>query len=99
MRSITARLARLEAARPRLFADILALIDRRAYYDELTPEEQSRFCKYIGIDKQAFENVNRMVLGDCHVTLAKFDAPTQEELKQIQNDIQNYMEDQNNVKI
>ena len=91
MRSITARLNRLEATRPRLFADILALIDRHAFYDEITPQEQARFCEFIGIEKKAFEDCNNMVLGDCHVMLAKFDAPTPEELDQLIKDIEHHV--------
>lgn len=91
MTSIERRLARLEAARPRLFADILALIDRRAYYDELTPKEQARYCEFVGIEKNAFEKCNMMVLGDCHVMLAKIDPPTPEELAQIIQDVQDYV--------
>lgn len=91
MTSIERRLARLEAARPRLFADILALIDRRAYYDELTPKEQARYCEFIGIEKKAFEDCNMMVLGDCHVMLEKIDPPTPEELSQIIQDVQDYV--------
>lgn len=91
MTSIERRLARLEAARPRLFADILALIDRRAYYDELTPKEQARYCEFIGIEKKAFEDCNMMVLGDCHVMLEKIDPPTPEELEQLVKDIEHYV--------
>lgn len=92
MTSIERRLARLEAARPRLFADILALIDRRAYYDELTPKEQTRYCEYIGVPKQTFEDCNMKVLGDLHVTLAKIDPPTPEELEQLVEDVKHYVE-------
>lgn len=91
MRSITARLNRLEATRPRLFADILSLIARHAYYDEITPREQTRYCEFIRVPKQAFEDVNKMVLGDQHIMLAKVDPPTPEELAQIIQDIENYV--------
>lgn len=91
MRSYERRLARLEASQPRLFADVLALIARHAYYDEITPQEQARYCEFIGIEKRAFEDCNMMVLGDCHVMLEKIDPPTPEELSQIIQDVQDYV--------
>lgn len=91
MRSYERRLARLEASQPRLFADVLALIARHAYYDEITPQEQARYCEFIGIEKKAFEDCNMMVLGDCHVMLEKIDPPTPEELSQIIQDVQDYV--------
>lgn len=91
MRSFDRRLARLEAAQPQLFADVLTLIARHAYYDEITPQEQARYCEFIGIEKKAFEDCNLMVLGDCHIMLEKVDTPTPEELNQLIIDIENYV--------
>lgn len=88
MRSITARLTRLEAARPRLFADVLSLIAHHAYYDEITPKERTRYCEYIGIEQKVFEDVNQMVLGDQHIMLTKFDVPSSAELEAIINEVQ-----------
>lgn len=88
MRSFDRRLARLEAAQPRLFADVLTLIARHAYYDEITPQEQARYCEFIGIEKKAFEDCNLMVLGDCHIMLEKIDPPTPDELAAIIDEVQ-----------
>lgn len=88
MRNFDRRLARLEAAQPRLFADVLTLIARHAYYDEITPQEQARYCEFIGIEKKAFEDCNLMVLGDCHIMLEKIDPPTPDELAAIIDEVQ-----------
>lgn len=88
MRSLDKRVARLEAARPRLFADVLSLIARHAYYDEITPQDRARYCQFIGVEQRAFEGVNQMVLGDQHIMLTKFDAPSSAELEAIINEVQ-----------
>lgn len=91
MRSFDRRLARLEVAQPRQYADVLALIARHAYYDEITPQEQARYCGFIGIEKKAFEDCNTMVLGNCHIMLEKVDKPTPEEFEQLIIDIEHYV--------
>ena len=91
MRSFDRRLARLEVAQPRQYADVLALIARHAYYDEITPNEQARFCEYCGLQKRAFEDCNTMVLGNCHIMLEKVDKPTPEEFEQLIIDIEHYV--------
>ena len=91
MRSFDRRLARLEAAQPRQYADVLALIARHAYYDEITPQEQARYCEYVRVPRQIFEETHILVCGDLHTLLARIDQPTPEELAQIIQDVQDYV--------
>ena len=83
MKNYTRRLAKIEAARPRLFADILALIGRHAFYDEINDNERERYCCYIGVDRRVFEEVNRAVVGDLHVILRQIEPPTPDELRSV----------------
>ena len=88
MKSYERRLAKIEAACPRLFADILALIGRHAFYDELNEHQRERYCGFIGADRRVFEEVNQAVVGDLHVILRQIEPPTPEELRQITADIE-----------
>lgn len=83
VKNYTRRLAKIEAARPRLWADIIALIGRHAFFDEITDHERERYCCYVGIDRRIFEEVNRAVVGDLHVILRQIEPPTPDELRSV----------------
>ena len=83
VKSYERRLAKIEAARPRLFADILALIGRHAFFDEITDHERERYCCYIGVDRRVFEEVNQAVAGNLHVLLRQIEPPTPDELRSV----------------
>ena len=83
LKSYKKRLERLEAPRRQPFADILALIEKHCLYDEITDEQRTRYCQYIGISQAIFEEINLQVVGDTSVYLRRLETPTAEELKEI----------------
>lgn len=91
MQRLNKRLAALEAIpRPGKFADIEQLIKERAYYDELTEEQKQRYFSFIETDKRdELEALWLFAFGDLHFQISKFDPPTVEELKRIEQDIKN----------
>lgn len=91
MRSITARLARLEAATVQPYADIQTLIDQHRFYDELDEAQKNRYCAFVGVPRKTYEETNILVCGDLHTLLARIDQPTPEELAQIIQDVQDYV--------
>lgn len=83
---IAKRLENIEAQIEMLtkFAPIMVAIDKHIHYDELpTDEYKNLYCEYIGIDRETFENVAVMVLGDLHIILRKIELPTEKELQSI----------------
>ena len=59
-------------------------IDKHIHYDELPKDEyKTLYCEYIGIDRETFEKVAVMVLGDLHIILRKIEPPTDKELQAI----------------
>ena len=83
MDGIKKRLLKLEAKRSSPYADIEKLIEQHRLYDEITDEQRARYCEYIGIPQDIFEEIDLAVLGDLHTSLRKFDPPTPEELNEI----------------
>ena len=81
--SIDRRLRLLEAKRSNPYADIERLIEQHRLYDEITDEQRARYCEYIGIPQDIFEEIDLAVLGDNSVYLRKIDPPTPEELSDI----------------
>lgn len=81
--SIDRRLRLLEAKRGSPYADIEKLIEQHRLYDEITDEQRARYCEYIGIPQDVFEEINLAVLGDNSVILRKIDPTTPEELSDI----------------
>lgn len=66
------------------YAPIIVAIDKHIHYDELPKDEyKTLYCEYIGIDREAFEKVAVMVLGDLHIILRKIEPPTDKELQAI----------------
>ena len=83
MKNYQRRLAKIEAASPRLWADIIALIGRHAFFDEITDHERERYCCYVGIDRRIFEEVSQAVAGNLHVQLRQIEPPTPDELRSV----------------
>ena len=83
MDGIKKRLLKLEAKRSNPYADIERLIEQHRLYDEITDEQRARYCEYIGIPQDIFEEIDLAVLGDNSVYLRKIDPPTPEELSDI----------------
>ena len=66
------------------YAPIIVAIDKHIHYDELPKDEyKTLYCEYIGIDRETFEKVAVMVLGDLHIILRKIKPPTDKELQAI----------------
>ena len=66
------------------YAPIIVAIDKHIHYDELPKDEyKTLYCEYIGIDRETFEKVVVMVLGDLHIILRKIEPPTDKELQAI----------------
>ena len=83
---IAKRLENIEAHIEMLtkYAPIIVAIDKHIHYDELPKDEyKTLYCEYIGIDRETFENVAVMVLGDLHIILRKIEPPTNKELQAI----------------
>lgn len=83
MNGIKNRLQKLEAKHSNPYADIERLIEQHRLYDEITDEQRARYCEYIGIPQDIFEEIDLAVLGDNSVYLRKIDPPTPEELSDI----------------
>ena len=88
MISLQARLNKLEAKRQKPFADVLSLIEAHRYYDEISEDERTRYCAYIGIDKQSFAETNLLVLGGLHVALKQIEKPEARKLQNIITEIE-----------
>ena len=66
------------------YAPIIVAIDKHIHYDELPKDEyKTLYCEYICIDRETFEKVAVMVLGDLHIILRKIEPPTDKELQAI----------------
>ena len=66
------------------YAPIIVAIDKHIHYDELPKDEyKTLYCEYIGIDRETFEKVAVMVLGDLRIILRKIEPPTDKELQAI----------------
>lgn len=72
------------------YAPIIVAIEKHTHYDELpTDEYKTLYCEYIGIDRETFEKVSEMVLGDLHIILRKIEPPTNKELQEIIAEVEN----------
>lgn len=68
---------------------IAALLDRGAYYDELTDEEKIAYCEYRDTERDALEKINSLFLGTLHFQLEKRPKPpTREERRQIAEEVE-----------
>lgn len=81
--SIAKRLQKLEAKHSNPYADIERLIEQHRLYDEITDEQRARYCAYVGVPQDIFEEIDLTIFGDLHTSLRKFDPPTPEELSDV----------------
>jgi uncharacterized membrane protein YjdF len=71
------------------YAPIIVAIYKHIHYDELPKDEyKTLYCEYIGIDRETFEKVAVMVLGDLHIILRKIETPTDKELQAIMSELE-----------
>ncbi len=100
MMNIQRRLKKLELRKGEQFTDVLTLIQKRKYYDELNEAEQERYAQYYyGFSRQSLnEFIN--VFRDKQTTEAeamhfllekKPKPPTPEEMEQRRIEIEEYM--------
>lgn len=85
------RLEKLEAQVNILtkYSPIIAAMEMQLYYDELLEEEhKERYCEYIGIDQEIFENIVITLLGSLHIKLRKIEPPTEKELQAIITEVE-----------
>lgn len=86
------RLEKLESNPSQQWRDVRCLICQGKYYDELTAEQQTRYCEYIGTTPEAFADCNLAVTGSLHIRLeSKPDPPTPSKLREIIKQIQSYL--------
>ena len=69
MGSLDNRIRKLESDHEDVDVEIIKKIMKGTSYDKLTDEEKYQYCRYHGFDRDAFEEVNRTVLGTTDVTL------------------------------
>ena len=67
--SISNRLKQLENAPENNDYEIIRLIKSGLSYDKLTDEQKTAYCHYHNTDREAFEEVNRMVFDTTDVEL------------------------------
>ena len=93
------RVEKLEAKSGQEYSDIHWLICQGRFYDELSEEQQYRYCSYFGVDKQAFEAVNLAVTGTLHFKLERHrKPPTRPEMDALIEEIKNMIINTDNRK-
>lgn len=86
------RLKKLEKEHTAEFTEIIQLIRRGAFYDELTDEQKDLYCKYKGHDREAMETIEEYINGSLHLQLKKNEPPpTKEELREITEEIERFL--------
>ena len=71
------------------YAPIIVAIDKHIHYDELPKDEyKTLYCEYIGIDRETFEKISFVVLGDLHIVLRKIEQVTEKELQAIISELE-----------
>lgn len=75
-------------------ARIAELLDRGAYYDELTEEEKFLYCNYYGCDREAWEDINSYLHGNLHFKIERKPRPlTDKEFRERVREVQAYVEE------
>lgn len=93
MKNYDKRLKKLESNPAQQWRDVRCLICQGRYYDELSDEQQMRYCEYRGIERNAFEEVETAVSGSLHFRLEpKPDPPTPSKLREIIKQLQTIFE-------
>lgn len=89
MKQFERRLDKLESRPAQKWGDVRCLICQGKHYDELTPEQQVRYCEYIGTTKDVYEECNLAVVGNLHIPLErKPEPPTPSKLRQIIDEVE-----------
>ena len=94
--SIVKRVSLLEDTDNQIDYETIRLIESGKTYGQLTDEQKTAYCRYHGFDREAFEEVNLMVLATTDVSLELKSPPmTPEEerkhLKEVAEEIERYM--------
>ncbi len=90
MKNYDRRLARLESIPAQQWRDVRCMICQGCFYDELTDEQQKRYCEYIGTTPDVFEECNLAAAGTLHLQLeSKPETPTPSKLREIIGAIEN----------
>lgn len=79
---------------------IAELIAQGAYYDELTNEEKTAYCDYLGTEREAFETVHGYVMGSLHIPIEKKPKPLTEaqfleRVREVEETVQGFVEEYN----
>lgn len=73
---------------------IAELLNRGAFYDELTDEEKNIYCAYYGADRQALEEVTSVVMGSLHFKLEhKPKPPTETQFRERVQEVEAFMQE------
>ena len=92
MKNYDKRLKKLESNPAQQWRDVGCLICQGRFYDELSDEQRQRYCECRGIERNAFEEVEKAVSGSLHFQLEpKPDPPTPSKLREIIKQIQSYL--------
>lgn len=92
MKSIEARLARLESKKIDAFSDVQAWIASGRLYNELSEAERVRYAEYLGVDCEAMEAVEQAVNGTlCFQLENRKPKSTAADLKRIAAEIEKEM--------
>ena len=94
MRNIERRLTRLEIQKGEQYSDVLALIKKGKYYDELTEAERERYAQYYysgNVTAKTIKTMHEMMGISLHFKLErKPKPPTPEEMEQRRREIEEY---------
>ena len=79
---------------------IAELIAQGAYYDELTDEEKTAYCDYLGTEREAFETVHGYIMGSLHIPIEKKPKPLteaqfRERVREVEEIMQGFIEEYN----
>lgn len=92
MKSIEARLSRLESKKVDAFSDVHAWIASGRLYNELSEAERVRYAEYLGVDCEAMEAVEQAVNGTlCFQLENRKPKSTAADLKRITAEIEKEM--------
>lgn len=73
---------------------IAELIAQGAYYDELTDEEKTAYCDYLGTEREAFETVHGYIMGSLHIPIEKKPKPlTEAQFRERVREVEAYMQE------
>ena len=88
------RLKKLEKERTTEYNEVISLIKKGAYYDDVSDDVKELYCEYKGTTREVLETIEEMVAGNLHfqMELNPTREPTSKELQQIAEEIREYLE-------